>query len=92
MRTIGRPVIREGKVVLVRGCFQDISEMKAARDEVARIAKFPSENPNPVLSVDASGIVLYANPATQRLLPVWRCGVGEPLTDALYPAVKGALT
>lgn len=32
------------------------------------LAKFPDEDPNPVMRVDAGGNVLYANPAAQTLL------------------------
>jgi diguanylate cyclase (GGDEF)-like protein/PAS domain S-box-containing protein len=42
------------------------------RDEQAwlrHLASFPQENPNPVVEVDASGALVYANPAALRLFP-----------------------
>ncbi|MBF8295895.1 MAG: protein of unknown function, putative Sensor histidine kinase, partial [Bacteroidetes bacterium] len=45
----------------------DITERKLAEEEIKSLAKFPSENPNPVLRVDPSGVVLYANEASQSL-------------------------
>ncbi len=41
------------------------------------LAKFPSENPNPVLRLSGAGIVLYANAASDALLSMWGCAVGE---------------
>ena len=41
--------------------------------------KFPATNPNPVLSVDKEGVVLYSNKASELLLDEWGVGVGEKL-------------
>ena len=43
------------------GLVLDITEQRLAQDRIADVAKFPSENPNPVLRVSAAGAVLYAN-------------------------------
>lgn len=45
----------------------DITDMKAAQEEVISLAKFPSENPNPVLRIDISGRILYQNEAGKAL-------------------------
>ena len=45
---------------------------RISRDEQAwlrHLASFPQENPNPVVEVDASGALVYANPAALRLFP-----------------------
>jgi PAS domain S-box-containing protein len=41
--------------------------------------KFPATDPNPVLSVDKDGVVLYSNKASEVLLDEWGVGVGEKL-------------
>ncbi len=41
---------------------------KQAEEAVARLASFPTENPNPVLETDPEGNVLYVNPSGERLL------------------------
>jgi PAS domain S-box-containing protein len=79
IRTVGRPIVRDGKVALIRGYFQDISEMKQARDEISRLARYPNQNLYPVLRVDEAGLILYANPATLSLLSSWQCRVGGRL-------------
>ena len=43
------------------GVVLDITERKRAEEQVQDLAKFPSENPNPVLRVTPRGEVLYAN-------------------------------
>lgn len=45
--------------------------------EVENLAKFPSENPYPVLRIAKDGMVLYANGAGSELLGNWGCKVGE---------------
>ncbi|RPI88448.1 MAG: PAS domain S-box protein [Chloroflexi bacterium] len=45
------------------------------------MAKFPQENPNPVLRVSQDGVVLFGNRASQKLLDHWTCSIGTPLPD-----------
>jgi len=42
------------------------------------MAKFPSENPNPVMRLSRDGSLLYANTASAALLRMWECEVGQP--------------
>ncbi len=53
-----------------------------AEQAVESIAKFPSENPSPVLRVAADGTVLYANPAAEPLLEAMDSGPGRPVPQA----------
>ena len=41
--------------------------MHKAREEMASLARFPSENPNPVMRLRLDGTVFYANEACRRL-------------------------
>ena len=60
-------------VVFIR----DITERKQAENEIASLARFPSENPNPVLRLSQAGNVLYANEASKTILQEWKCAVGD---------------
>ncbi len=58
---------------------RDITERKKAKWEVERLARFPNENPNPVLRISRDGIILYSNKASFPLLNAWQCRDGRPL-------------
>ena len=45
------------------------------------MAKFPSENPNPVLRVGKDGTILYGNKASMTLLKLWKCQLGQRMSD-----------
>ena len=55
----------------------DISARRRARAQVAASAKFPSENPSPVLRVAADGTIQYANSASGLLLGEWGVAVHQ---------------
>ncbi len=61
---------------LLGGFTLDITEHKQAEQEVQILARFPAENPNPILRLNQDGTILYANDASQRLLQDWAAGVG----------------
>jgi two-component system, chemotaxis family, CheB/CheR fusion protein len=48
--------------------YMDISERKNAEERISHMASFPELNPNPVLEVDASGAIIFCNPATSAIL------------------------
>ena len=57
--------------------FDVISERKRAEAEIKKLAKFPDENPYPVIRLDEKGIILYANRASQALLEDWKTATGQ---------------
>jgi hypothetical protein len=72
------------------GTVEDITKRRLAEDSLleaheraAWLARFPEENPSPVVRVSLEGIVLYINPVAAEL-PGWVCDVGRPLPDALF--------
>ncbi len=54
----------EGVVVT----YNDVTELKRAEERTQHLASFPQLNPNPVVEVDSSGKVIFANPGTERIL------------------------
>jgi PAS domain S-box-containing protein len=64
-------------VVLV---FHDVTEQRRAQERIESIARFPDENPNPVLRVSDEGELLYANRNSTILLRHlgWKTGTALP--------------
>lgn len=59
---------KAGEVKSVYGVNLDITDQQKAVAHIQDLARFPSENPNPVIRVSVDGIVLYANGAATPLL------------------------
>ena len=49
----------------------DITERLKANEEIETLAKFPQENPSPVIRVDKELQLIYANPASQDIISKW---------------------
>ena len=71
---------------------RDITERKRAEEEIGSVARFPGENPSPVLRLDVDGVILYANKASQPLLEFWQCQRGQPLPEPWRALALKALT
>ena len=67
---------------------RDITERKKAEEEIRSLAKFPSENPDPIFRVAADGTLLYANGAGQPLLADWNCGIGQLVPERWRRLIK----
>ncbi len=75
---------------------RDITERKQAErraeQEIRNLARFPTENPNPVLRIGRDGILLYVNKASYLLLSDWQLEVGQPAPEALQAMASEGLT
>jgi diguanylate cyclase (GGDEF)-like protein len=71
-----KPVNREELSNRVRVAERMIHQRLEAEKKIRLLARFPSDNPNPVLQVDRDGRILYANDASLDLLVAWQSGVG----------------
>jgi PAS domain S-box-containing protein len=84
---------RENLTVLFRNVTERhrmVQALREAHERVAWLARFPEENPNPVVRASADGKVLYANPAAARR-SVWACAAGDPLPGPLRLLVARAM-
>ena len=69
----------------------DVTERKNLEREFNELAKFPNENPNPVLRINNNGVILYANVPGYNLLNVWNKKIGEAVPDAIIKNISKAL-
>ena len=67
----GYPIFdNEGKAVQMIEYSLDITERKKTEEKILNLAKFPSENPNPVLRISAEGSILYMNASVGTILKI----------------------
>jgi len=88
------------------GLDTDITERKKAEEEVRRLkeqaeqaaeqarwlARIPEENPNPVLRISNEHVMLYRNPAAERLCEYWGCWQGQKVPPVVQEIIAEALT
>ncbi len=55
------------RVVQVHGCHLDITSLKNSEEALESLARFPAEDPHPVMRISFSGEILYANEASRTL-------------------------
>ena len=54
-----------------------LKERKQAEETIRALARFPAQNPHPVLRISKGGKLLYANNASQPVLDTWGVEVDE---------------
>jgi PAS domain S-box-containing protein len=69
----------------------NLAERRRAEEKIRGLARFPSENSNPVLRVRKDGTILYANDASAVLLDTWGRQVGQRLPDLWHRSAPGAV-
>lgn len=68
----------------------NLSEIKDAHKNLDQLAKFPEENPNPVMRIDEQGEILYANPASEPLLAFWNIKPGDVIPEKHLQQARNA--
>ena len=67
---------------------RDISDRREAEGSVRAMARFPAENPNPVLRIARDGNLRYANKAAFVQLADWKLELGKPAGKVLNDPIK----
>ena len=79
------------KQEFIEGSGIEITEEKQAQERIKDLAKFPNENPSPVMRITKDGILLYANEASQPLLEHWKCEKGHRLPSEIIDKLTAVL-
>lgn len=87
------PVLsNKGEILGVVGSWRDITENRKMIAKITDLAKFPEEDPNPVLRVTPDGIILYANKASKKVLTNWPCHFNSHIPEKWQHIVREAFS
>lgn len=84
------PVYNADGTVFCLGFLQDVTARKKAEEEIRDMARFPLENPWPVVRVSPDGRILFANPAAQEAFNLLPHNTGDLLPEDIRELVKTA--
>jgi len=86
-------VTKNHQFALVRrdGKWEGVRDWRAVAQELESLARFPNEDPNPVLRVTLDGTVCYGNRASDALLESWCTGCDRRLSGKIRLQVADAL-
>ena len=82
----------KGNALYYEGTIEDITEHKQAEETIRELARFPTENPNPVIRFERSGRMLYANQAAIIQMADWNLGLGSPIPGVLKDNIEKVFT
>jgi two-component system sensor histidine kinase/response regulator len=68
---INAKVIEYNGIPAIIAVIRDITERKQSEQEIINLARFPSENPSPVLRISTDGNIIYGNAASKILQDIW---------------------
>jgi PAS domain S-box-containing protein len=67
----------QGNALRMSGICIDITDRKQNEEKIHNLARFPEENPFPVLRLSGDGTIIYSNGPGQVLLEQWNCNVNQ---------------
>ena len=70
---------------------RDITERRITETKILRLARYPEENPNPVLCASDEGNLLYANQAAHAMMEPMGWREGLPLPESLLILTRDVL-
>ena len=83
---------QDGAVDYLVVLLQDITERKIIEEQIKTLARFPSENPNPIMRISISGEIIYANDSSSPLLKLWETEKGKCIPDQWNKVVKDSIS
>ena len=84
LQSVSRPERLQSGNTIWDGVILDMTEYRRIEGEARSLAKFPNENPNPVMRMTDDGVIVYANKASEPLLNLWGTKVGQKTPEDLY--------
>ena len=78
---INTTVTHLGNKKVIYGIFRDVTQQKETERQLSDLAKFPSENSDPVLRISKDGVLMYSNQAGDKLLSEWAYEKESPVPN-----------
>jgi PAS domain S-box-containing protein len=69
----------------------DVTQQKELESQLESLARFPRENPNPVMRLSKGGTVSYCNEGGLPILEVWDCNEGGQVPEAISAIIHNCL-
>lgn len=66
----------------------DVTRQRQIEERIYHLARFPDENPNPILRINRNMIVLYANEPARPILSAWKTQIGGKIPENIHPKVN----
>ena len=70
------------------GLILEKTDLRRTEEQMRALAKFPAENPNPVMRISSNGVIIFANNASAPLLNLWGKKVDELLPENMRTLVS----
>lgn len=70
--------------------YTDVTTQHQNEETIRNLARFPEENPSPVLRINSDGVLLYANPAADLMRRRWGLQEGKPLPVDMLEKIHSA--
>jgi len=66
----------------------DVTQQRQVESRIHDLARFPDENPNPVMRLSRDMVVIYANEQSRPVLASWEVAVGGKAPEDLWPRLR----
>lgn len=88
---LGLSRVQVGGEEFFLGAVRDVTGRQPVEQRIRDLARFPDENPNPVMRINFDGRILYFNSPSQELIDQWQTGLDKPAPEWLINLVKKGL-
>jgi PAS domain S-box-containing protein len=82
---------KEGAATGMIGYAIDITERKNYEEQIKSLARFPEENPSPVLRISGDGTIIYSNKPGEVLMDEWNRKVGQKIPENWHKLIANSL-
>jgi len=67
---------------------RDVTRQRQIEERIEHLARFPDENPNPIMRINEDLVLLYANEPARPILSAWKMQIGSTIPDALRAKIR----